>query len=179
VREHPYRNASEANRACLCRARAEFVTTQDARNSNARTPTAHSHAESEITSLVSDLAGKAPLSHAHVDADIPAAIARDAEVAAAYSPIAHTHIVDVKEAEVDWGSPRTSARFTVVDATVSAGMQILAFQSGSAATNRQADENELESFTVRAVAGTGQFTAYCDALTGRLSGRYRIAYIAG
>ena len=33
----------------------------------------------------------AATSHSHVDADLPAGIARDAEVAAAYSPVAHNH----------------------------------------------------------------------------------------
>lgn len=33
----------------------------------------------------------AATSHAHVDADLPAGLARDAEVAAAYSPLGHTH----------------------------------------------------------------------------------------
>lgn len=70
----------------------------------------HAHSETDVTSLQSDLAGKAAsghnhdvayapvhahpyagTSHAHLDADIPAAIARDAEVAAAYSPLGHTH----------------------------------------------------------------------------------------
>ena len=33
----------------------------------------------------------AATSHAHLDADIPAGVARDSEVAAAYSPLGHTH----------------------------------------------------------------------------------------
>jgi hypothetical protein len=73
--------------------------------------TSHPHAESDVTSLTSDLAGKAssthnhdaaysatghshsyaPVSHSHVDGDLPAGLARDAEVAAAYSPLGHTH----------------------------------------------------------------------------------------
>jgi hypothetical protein len=61
----------------------------------------HGHAESEVTNLTADLAGKAAsghnhdaayvgASHGHVDADLPAGLARDAEVAAAYAPI-HGH----------------------------------------------------------------------------------------
>ena len=42
----------------------------DARFSDARTPTAHVHAESEITNLITDLAGKAAASHTHVKANI-------------------------------------------------------------------------------------------------------------
>ena len=36
----------------------KYVTDADARNTNARTPSAHSHAESEITNLVTDLGNK-------------------------------------------------------------------------------------------------------------------------
>ena len=42
----------------------------DARLSDARTPLSHSHAESEITNLVTDLAGKASSTHTHAEADI-------------------------------------------------------------------------------------------------------------
>lgn len=45
-------------------------------------PTVHTHPEYEG-------GGGGP--HTHVDADLPAGLARDAEVAAAYSPIGHTH----------------------------------------------------------------------------------------
>ena len=50
----------------------KYVTDADARNSNARTPTAHTHAESEVTGLVADLAAKAALSHTHNASDINA-----------------------------------------------------------------------------------------------------------
>jgi hypothetical protein len=46
------------------------VITTDSRLSDARTPTAHTHAESEITGLVSDLAGKAPTVHTHTKSQI-------------------------------------------------------------------------------------------------------------
>jgi hypothetical protein len=43
----------------------QYVTTQDARMSDARTALAHTHAEADTTNLVSDLAGKAPTVHTH------------------------------------------------------------------------------------------------------------------
>lgn len=46
------------------------VGNNDSRNTNARTPTAHTHPEAEVTNLVADLASKAALSHGHVQADI-------------------------------------------------------------------------------------------------------------
>lgn len=38
----------------------KYVTNADTRNTNARTPTTHAHPESDVTNLVSDLAGKEP-----------------------------------------------------------------------------------------------------------------------
>jgi hypothetical protein len=66
-----------------------YVTTQDSRLSDARTPTTHTHAQADVTNLTTALGGKsdtshthayAATSHTHVDAEIPAAIARDSEV---------------------------------------------------------------------------------------------------
>lgn len=42
-----------------------YVTDGDARNTDARTPTAHAHPESDVTGLVSDLAGKSATGHTH------------------------------------------------------------------------------------------------------------------
>lgn len=41
-----------------------FVTDADARNTNARTPTTHNHAQADVTNLASDLAGKVATSRA-------------------------------------------------------------------------------------------------------------------
>ena len=49
---------------------ADKVEIDDARLSDARVPTAHDHAESGVTNLVTDLSGKAPLVHGHVKADV-------------------------------------------------------------------------------------------------------------
>lgn len=49
---------------------ASKVATTDPRLSDARTPLAHTHAQSEVTGLVTALAGKASSVHSHVRADI-------------------------------------------------------------------------------------------------------------
>ena len=46
------------------------VVTADARLSDARTPLAHGHPQSDVTNLVTDLAGKAAASHMHAQADV-------------------------------------------------------------------------------------------------------------
>jgi hypothetical protein len=64
-----------------------YVTTTDARNADARTPTAHVHAEADVTNLGSDLAGKAASVHTHVEGDVTN-LASDLAGKAAAS---HTH----------------------------------------------------------------------------------------
>ena len=51
------------------------VGDNDPRMTNARTPTAHTHPQSDVTNLVSDLAGKAATSHTHAQADITGLVA--------------------------------------------------------------------------------------------------------
>lgn len=90
----------------------------------------------------------------------------------------------VKTAEVDFGS-RTlrEGTFAIADATVAGGQKITAWQSGEAATGRDADEAEFASFIVvprSPVAGVG-FTAYCRALGDlcELQGKFKINYLLG
>lgn len=47
-----------------------FATDQDPRMTDARTPLAHGHPQSDITNLVADLAGKAAAVHTHAQADV-------------------------------------------------------------------------------------------------------------
>jgi hypothetical protein len=63
----------------------QFVTQQDSRLSDARSPIVHTHPESEVTNLVADLAAKAATSHIHAQADVTglvAALAAKANAAA-------------------------------------------------------------------------------------------------
>jgi hypothetical protein len=148
----------------------------------AKAASVHTHAEADTTNLVADLASKAPASHSHIDSDLPAGLARDAEVAAGYSPIGHTHATSVtaSTAEIDFGTlPRSDGVFNVTDAAVTPSTQILAYQSGAAATGKDADDNELDAISVRAVAKSGAFTVYADALTGPVSGRRRRRALLG
>ena len=48
----------------------KFVTNSDSRNSNSRTPTTHSHAESEVTNLVTDLTNKASTTDARFQSQL-------------------------------------------------------------------------------------------------------------
>jgi hypothetical protein len=65
----------------------KYVTDGDARNTNSRTPSAHTHPESDITNLVSDLAGKAASVHTHAQSDVTNLVSDLAGKAAS----SHTH----------------------------------------------------------------------------------------
>lgn len=56
-------------------ATSQVVSTDDSRNTDARTPLAHTHPESDVTGLVSDLAGKASTTHTHVEGDVTGLVA--------------------------------------------------------------------------------------------------------
>jgi hypothetical protein len=87
----------------------------------------------------------------------------------------------IAEVELDFGTAigTKSKSFTVVDASVTSSNRIIMQHSLAAATGRAQDENELDTFTVRCVAGSGQFTAYADSLFGSVAGVYRFNYLVG
>jgi hypothetical protein len=92
--------------------------------------------------------------------------------------------VAIKTAEVDFGARAVrEGKFLVADATVAAAQKIIAWQSGEAATGRDADEHEFASFIVvpsLPVAGVG-FTAYLrDSVDfGELQGKHKLNYLLG
>ena len=72
---------------------ANLVLTDDARLSNSRTPTAHTHAISDVTNLQATLDGKSPSSHSHPIAGVVGLqTALDGKQASgSYSLASHTH----------------------------------------------------------------------------------------
>lgn len=78
---------SKLSTAAIDPANPIVVSDTDPRNTNARTPTAHTHAESDVTGLVSDLAGKAPVVHTHAESDVTGLVAD----LAGKAPTVHTH----------------------------------------------------------------------------------------
>ena len=69
------------------------VINSDSRLSDARTPTVHTHAESDVTNLVTDIAGKAAASHSHAPGDVTgtAVVTNDSRLSDARTPTAHNH----------------------------------------------------------------------------------------
>jgi hypothetical protein len=86
-------------------------------------------------------------------------------------------LMDVAEAEIDFGTtPVRSAKFTVTDARIASTHKIVISESAVTPTGKAADEHEFDGLVLKAVAGTGQFTVYAQAVPGPVAGKFRINY---
>lgn len=77
------------------------VVDGDARLSNARTPTAHAHAEGDVTGLTAALAGKAASGHNHSGVYEPANANIQAHVISAHAPANAQANADITKAEIE------------------------------------------------------------------------------
>ena len=95
----------------------------DARLSDARTPTAHTHPQSEITNLVTDLAAKASTTHTHAAADITSGVIATARLASSGTAGATTFL----RGDQRWATPSTTplSDGDYGDVTVSGGGSVL------------------------------------------------------
>lgn len=83
----------------------------------------------------------------------------------------------VAEAEIDFGSvPVREKHFTITDAGISSTSKIIAVQSGKAATDRDADENEMDALILNCKPETGQFILNAFAIPGPVTGKYKVNY---
>lgn len=83
----------------------------------------------------------------------------------------------ISETEIDFGTiPVYEKVFTVTDASISSTSEIIAVQSGRAATDKEADENSMDFLVCNATPGTGEFTLNVKALPGPVSGKFKINY---
>ena len=109
---------------------------------------AHVHAEADVTSLTTDLAGKAALSHTHSEANITGLVADLAAKAA----ISHTHAeADITGLVTDLAgkaaSSHTHTSSQITDATASATAGTLVLRDGSGGANfAYAAANNLWAF---------------------------------
>lgn len=86
----------------------------------------------------------------------------------------------ITEIEIDFGLlPTRTKTFTVIDGYVTIFSKLMINQSGHAATGRQADENEMDPILFSGTPGTGQFILIANALTGPVTGKYRVNYTVG
>lgn len=88
--------------------------------------------------------------------------------------------VSITETEVDFGAtPVAEAIFVITDATMTAAKKIIATISYAAPTGKDQDEIEMDSFDIKAVAGTGNFTLYMKTTDGSyLADKFKINYMS-
>lgn len=137
------------------------VITTDSRLSDSRTPTSHTHAETDVTSLVTDLAGKASTSHTHsyasVGATTPSSVtsANSGGASAEAARVDHTHsgvtsitgttsqvVASASNGAVTLSLPQSiattsSPTFANITATgyVNSGMASVQYSQGATSTN--------------------------------------------
>lgn len=86
----------------------------------------------------------------------------------------------ITQIEIDFGvSPTRTKTFSITDASVSSTSNLVITQSGKAATGRQADENEMDPILFSGTPGSGQFILIANALTGPVTGKYKVNYMVG
>ena len=79
--------------------------------------------------------------------------------------------------EVSFGTfPTISKTVTITDARISSTSIILATQSGKAATNKQADENEMDGLIFSCLAATGSFQLNMNCAPYMVAGNFFINY---
>ncbi len=95
----------------------------------------HTHAEADVTSLTTDLAGKAPLTHTHAQADVTGLVT----ALAGKAPTSHTHaeaditgLVTVLAGKAASVHTHTSSQITDATANATAGTVVLRDGSGGA-----------------------------------------------
>lgn len=140
----------------------------------------HTHPQSEVTNLTTDLAAKEPSLPSKTGNALKYLQVNSGENGFQYG--APTASVNVKEVEIDFGAGlyQTYKSFPITDADVTTGSQILARKLiKSPSDGRQIDEMIAEQFVVECEAGSGTFNAHVTSLNGSLSGKYVIGYLVG
>lgn len=83
------------------------------------------------------------------------------------------------EVEVDFGTAlfQKSKSFVVTDSAITTSHKIAVVHSFATPTGKAQDDNEMDSFVIRAVSGAGQFTMYVDSLFGSVHDKFKFNYI--
>jgi hypothetical protein len=87
----------------------------------------------------------------------------------------------INEIEVNFGNtPVMEKMFNIIDAAVTATTKIIAVQSGSAPTGKNADDNEMDVIHFTAFPKTGNFDLYATVISGfKVGGFYKVLYTTG
>jgi len=90
---------------------------------------------------------------------------------------------NIKQVELDFGTAHNikEGAFTIVDADVLAGSQIIMLQALDAPTGKVEDENEMDSFNCKCRPDPvgGQFKAYIESQYGSVTDKFKFNYLVG
>jgi hypothetical protein len=142
----------------------------DARLSDARTPTAH--AASHYS------AGPDPLNIKNLGG-FPGGTTDFLRADGAFaSPGASS--TNIKQTEIDFGTtPVAEASFTVTDADVSATNQLIGSVAYEAPTGKDLDELDMDGLDLKFAPGIGEFTIYARGMDGYVADKFKINYLIG
>lgn len=87
---------------------------------------------------------------------------------------------NIKQTEIDFGTtPVAEASFTITDADVSAGSQLIGSVAYEAPTGKDLDELDMDGLDLKFAPGVGEFTLYARGMDGYVADTFKVNYLIG
>ncbi len=88
---------------------------------------------------------------------------------------------NIKQIEIDFGTtPISENIFTVTDADISVGSQLIGQLAYEAPTGKDLDEIEMDDLLIKCQPGSGQFVMFIRSIDGSyLADKFKINYLIG
>ena len=137
--------------------------------------TSHSHAESDVTGLVTDLGNKQAtlVSATNIKTINSASILGSGDLVV-------SGVTNIKQTEIDFGAtPVAENSFLITDADVLVGSQLIGNVAYEAPTGKDLDELEMDGLDLKFAPGSGQFTLYARGLDGYIADKFKVNYLVG
>lgn len=82
--------------------------------------------------------------------------------------------------EIDFGTTAVGSKtFTITNGSVTTASLLIVQQSGMAATNKEADENEMDFLELSAMPQNGSFVLFANANPGPVQNKFIVNYQIG
>ncbi len=135
----------------------------------------HSHAEADVTNLVTDLGNKQAtlVSATNIKTINSASILGSGNLVV-------SGVTNIKQTEIDFGTtPVAEASFVIADADVLVGSQLIESVAYEAPTGKDLDEMEMDGLDLKFAPGSGQFTLYARGEDGYVADKFKVNYLVG
>lgn len=160
----------------------------DARLSDARTPTAHAASHKALQSdviLLDELGAPTDITTLNATTaahglmqKYPGGTANFLRADGAFA--APTAAASISQTEIDFGStPVSEASFLITDANVSSSSKLIGLVAYVAPTGKDLDELDMDGLDLKFAPGVGQFTLYARGLDGYVADKFKINYQIG